>query len=401
MKRWSIATVVLLAANLAAVSPVQADSFLLGNGGRVEGKLLNPDESPRRNYVIETIEGGMLTLPNSQIARVVVKSEAERRYEAFAATLPDTVESHRDAARRCETAGLAAQREYHLEQVLRLDPNHEETRRTLGFSHLNGEWIKQDDFWRRKGYVRHSQAWRLPQEIALREAQQAEEQQTAEWRKKIKMWRGWIEQRRDRTAEGMAQIQLIRDPLAVPALVECLTRDKDPPQTRMLYVTALGEIGGPTTLVTFVRLVLNDRDPQIREACLDRLGKSGSKAAVRQFIKALQHDENVIVNRAAVALERMNDLEATMPLIDALITEHKGIVSGPNMSPMMTGDGGAGLSMGGGTKVVKFTRNNEPVLRTLSTLHVGVNFGFDQARWKAWYIDQNRPKSITNLRRSP
>jgi hypothetical protein len=315
--------------------------------------------------------------------------------------MPDTLAAHLDAARRCEKAGLQNYREYHLQQVLRFDPNHEDARHSLGYSRVDGEWFRADDFMRSKGYVRHNGVWRLPQEVALREAADAEEEASVEWRKKIKMWRDWVIKGRDRASDGHAEILHIRDPLAVSALIESLTRDNEPPALRLLYLEPLGEIGGGSVLATFVSLVLHDPQADVREACLDRLAKSGSKAAVRQFIKALKHPENLIVRRAAAALERMNDTEATLPLIEALITEHKKIIGGGQMSAGFSNTGMQGLTMGGRPKPIVILFENEPVLRALTTMHVGVNFGFDKKRWKDWFIDQNRPKTIVSLRRSP
>lgn len=382
-----------------SASRARADVFYLTSGGRVEGELLNPDESPRKTYLVQIPDGGKLKLANTQIERVVVKSEAEKSYETFVATLPDTVDAHWDTAQRCEKAGLAAQRDFHLEQVLRLDPIHEQARHALGYSRVEGKWVRPDEVMRQKGYVRYGNAWRLPQEIELDAAAEAQEKQTVEWRKKLKMWREWLVKNRERAVDGRNEITRIRDPLAVAALVEALTRDKELQPIRLLYIEPLAEIGGPEALATFVRLVLEDRDAEVRQRCLDRLAKSGSKSAVRQFIKALKHDDNIVVQRAAVALERMNDAEATLPLIEALITEHKQIVGGNSLNPTFSGDGGAGLSMGGGPKVVKKKVQNEAVRRALSTIHPGVNFGFDQPRWRAWYIDQNKPKTSVSLRR--
>ena len=36
---------------------VRADVFLLANGGRVEGELLNPDQTPRKSYLVRTASG--------------------------------------------------------------------------------------------------------------------------------------------------------------------------------------------------------------------------------------------------------------------------------------------------------------------------------------------------------
>ena len=103
-------------------------------------------------------------------------------------------------------------------------------------------------------------------------------------------------------------------------------------------------------------------------------------------------------NRAAAGLARLSDPSATRPLIDALITEHKEVVGGSGINPSFSNQGG-GLSVGGGPKVVKQKKTNEPVLAALTVLNPGVNFGFDQQAWRGWYAQQNTPVSV-NLRRN-
>jgi hypothetical protein len=169
---------------------------------------------------------------------------------------------------------------------------------------------------------------------------------------------------------------------------------------RQLYVDVLAQIGGPAVLATLVRLTVEDRDPLVRERCLDKLATVQSKAAVRQFLKYLKHDENLAVQRAAVALERMQDPEAIPHLIDALITTHKVLEGGSAMSPTFTSDGGAGLSMGGGPKLVKKKFQNEPVRRAPLSFQPGANYGFNQILWKDWYQQQHKPELNVSLRRS-
>ncbi|MFM9116232.1 MAG: HEAT repeat domain-containing protein, partial [Planctomycetota bacterium] len=92
------------------------------------------------------------------------------------------------------------------------------------------------------------------------------------------------------------------------------------------------------------------------------------------------------------------------PLIDALVTKHKQVVSSGggagSISPTFSADGGGGLSMGGGPKVIQNNVNNEPVLTALQTLHPNVNFGFDEVAWRRWYGEQRSP-TVDNLRRDP
>jgi hypothetical protein len=382
----------------ALTGSLNADVFYLDNGGRIEGVLLNPDESPRLNYHVESSIGARLVLAGDQVDRVVVTSDAQRAYQAFLPTVPDTLEGHWDVAERCRVAGLDEERTFHLEQVLRHDPDHEKARHALGFSLVDGKWTRQDDWLESKGFVAYRGSFRLPQEIQLEEAADEQEKKAVEWRKKIKLWESWVLKGRDRSQEAQLNLRKIRDPWAAPALAEALTRDKKlPRQLRLLYVDILKELGPNAATKVLVSLALEDQDAAVRDRCLDHLSEWRSAFAVRTFIQALEHDQNQMVHRAAVALGRMQNATATLPLIEALFTEHKQVVGGSGVRPSFSNQG-SGLSVGGGPKVVKRTVKNQPVLRALALIHDGVNFGFDQAAWKRWYVEQATPQQLS-LRR--
>ena len=58
------------------------------------------------------------------------------------------------------------------------------------------------------------------------------------------------------------------------------------------------------------------------------------------------------------------------------------------------------MSMGGKKPtMIKKDLNNSEVLAALTSLHNGVNFGYDQAAWKRWYIQAKTTVDV-NLRRS-
>ena len=385
---------------LAAPRRATADVFHLSNGGRIEGKLLNPDQRPRANYIVKSGLGATLTLAQDQVTRVDVKSAMESRYEARLRTLPNTVEAHLDMARRCKLAKLEEQRIFHLEQVLVLDPEHKESRYALGYSQIEGKWMRQEDWMTQQGYVRDRGAWRLPQEMAIQQSNDETEQIRIEWRKKLKTWRSWIIKGRDKAREGELAIRGIRDPHATIALAEQLANEKEPRLLKLLYVAMLGRLPTPTGVDALVRHAMEDPDGKVREACLDEVTRVGSQRATESFVRRLKDPERVMVHRAAIGLTRLNAKSATLPLIDALVTEHKvltGTGSG-GLSPTFSDQGG-GLSAGGGPKIEEKDFSNQPVLQALTTIHRGVNFGFNKQAWKNWYVANNVPQAI-NLRRS-
>jgi hypothetical protein len=389
------------AAVLTTATPsAWGDVFHLSNGGRIEGKLLNPDQRPRANYVVKSGLGATLTLAQDQVARVVVKSDMQSRYEARLQTLPDTAEAHFDMARRCKLAKMEEQRVFHLEQVLRLDPEHKESRYALGYSQIEGKWMRQDEWMVKQGYVRDRGAWRLPQEMEILKANDATDRITIEWRKKLKTWRSWIIKGRDRAGEGEREIRGIRDPRAAIALAEQLDYEKEPRQLKLLYVDMLGRLPSAVSIDSLVKHAMDDPDGKVREACLDEVTRVGSQRATESFVRHLKDPERVMVHRAAIGLARLKAKSATLPLIEALVTEHKVLTGSGSggLSPTFSDQGG-GLSAGGGPKIEEKEFSNEPVLHALTSIHRGVNFGFNKTAWKNWYVQNNVPQAV-NLRRS-
>lgn len=384
---------------LAVCASARADLFLLDNGGRVDGKLLNPDESPRVAYVIAPREGGRLVLQADAVERLVVKSEIETLYEAALPLVEDTADGHWDMAKKCESQGLKEQQEFHLEQVIRLNPDHDPARRALGYSRVAGHWRRPDEYMAEQGFVRHRGAWRLPQELEIDQRDRDNEMQSVAWRKNVKLWREWIVKGRDRAAEGLTRLQEIRDPRSAVALAAQLRQANEPQQLKQLYIDVLGRFPESGTAIgALTYAALNDADPRIRENALEALAKTGSRVATEAFIKGLGDNDNKMVQRSGLALGYMNQPETTtLPLIEALITEHKFTVGGGGITPSF-GSGGSGLSMGGKPKIVKQKVQNQAVLHALSSIHQGVNYGFNQADWRRWYVEQNTPRDV-NLRR--
>jgi len=69
----------ILSAALVAVlaGAARGEVFILKGGGRVEGKLLNPDQSPRTSYVVKTPSGVEITIEANQVKQKLHQRPAE------------------------------------------------------------------------------------------------------------------------------------------------------------------------------------------------------------------------------------------------------------------------------------------------------------------------------------
>src|ERR1700742_1700906 len=81
---------------------LRADVVDLTGGGRIEGKVIQSDDSDKSTFVIDLADGGRLTIARSQVARIDTTTDAEAEYQKLAHSSPDTVEAHEKLAEWCK-----------------------------------------------------------------------------------------------------------------------------------------------------------------------------------------------------------------------------------------------------------------------------------------------------------
>ena len=105
-----------MAIGFTASNVARAEVFVLTQGGRIEGRLVNADQQPRATYVVATITGEV-TLAADQVEEVISKTAAEARYEEILPRMPASAEGNLKMATWCERIGLPELRRRHLEKV--------------------------------------------------------------------------------------------------------------------------------------------------------------------------------------------------------------------------------------------------------------------------------------------
>ncbi len=377
---------------------LHGEIFVLQNGSRIEGQLLNPEQSPRTVYLIRTPDGAQIGLHARQVVQVLRRRPAELEYEKIKPTYPDTVEGQLALAQWCLEHQLLPQRREHLQRVIQLDPNHREARAALGYIQINGAWKTHDQLMQERGYQWYQGQWRLPQEIELLQRKEAQQAAEREWFSKIKLWRGWLGTNKEETA--LKNFEAIREPAAVRPLATFL-QDEPSPAVRKLYIETLARINTPEAIKVLALRALEDPVEELRLTCLDWLKTEPRPEVVSLFISKLRSKDNKMVRRAAVGLAAMKDPTAIAPLIDALITTHTYRIDppgGPNAMSVTFGKGpggagapggGTGMSFGGGPKLVKIPVQNQEVLDALVKI-TGVNYQFNIPAWKSWYTQYRK-----------
>ena len=400
-------TRILILTILVTNSTAAGATFVLSSGGAIHGRLLNPDESPREKYAIQLETGGTITLDRTLVARISTKAEDLAWYREWLPKVLPTVEGHWKMAVECKTRSLDEQQEFHLEEIVKLDPDHVDAHHALGYSRVDDQWVKMDEWNRRQGYVRYRGSWRIPQDVALEQAANATELKVKGWKLKLKNWRTWVERPRGRQKEAIDAIRSIKEQYAVPALVDLVKDPSAQRELRLLATDVLTTLPSHLVVPTLVDRALKDPDPAVRDACVDGLARLKPPQAVQILKRHLKSRDNKLVNRAGACLGALESSQAALALMDALDTTHEFVIQtggGPGQynTGFGSGPGGGGnsFSAGGKPKRIKRQLRNEGVLNALVTLFPGTNFGYDTDAWKAWYVDQHRPVAV-DLRREP
>src|SRR5262245_8920674 len=305
----------------------------------------------------------------------------------------------------CKEAGLIQQRKRHLQAVIAIDPNHVEARKALGYQRYGSRWLTQEEFMANNGYVRYKGSWRLRQEIEIESRESQQDIASKQLRRDIRRWfdqlggTGRLAEAADRNLGS------VNDPAAAPALAEIVGDAKQTRTLRLRALDMLTRLPPGLASLTLVRLALNDSDAGIQDACLEELKRAGTHTVLPIFLGELKNKDNKRVNRAAECLQSLGDKNATLPLINALVTKHqfKIQLGGPPGSTSSgfrsgRGPGSGGNAMGHTTQIIDRKPENSAVLAALSSLHPGTNYQYDIEAWRRWYI-QTQTTSNINLRR--
>jgi hypothetical protein len=395
--RLGIASIALLAVSTLT----RGDSLLLRDGGKLEGEVAIERGSDGKiaSYSIRLESGGLLAFKPSQVTRHVEPTSEERAYADLLSAMPDTAESHWKMAEFCRDKNLVEQKNFHIDRTLELNSDHPDARRARGFTWKDGQWVRQTDVMRRRGYVLYKGTWRLPQDVASIEAQEQTELAQKSWRTEMKKWRSWIGSRRE--PEAIQNFRSLRDPMSAMGLIELL-HGEDNAGIRELLVDVLGRLPGAEATRTLASTAVFDDDEEVRVRALERLIERNDQATVAHLtVPYLRHRQNSIVNRAASVLQRMGHRETILPLIGALVTTHsKTVVPQGNVRPAFSSGpdgGGIGFSAGQSPRKISKSIHNRQVLAALVAL-TGQNFQYDEQAWRNWYKEQRAP-TVLDLRR--
>ncbi len=401
---------------------VRADLIRLKSGGEVRGFIPRDKGATTDPEVsITTLSGTEVTISQAQIEFVTRRPLKIEEYETRARRTPNTVADQWALAEWCREHNLRKQREFHLERIVQLEPDHKKAHYGLDHTNVDGVWMTREERMTAQGYVKHKGRWVTPQELELTEKTEAEREREQAWHRQIFTWKSWLTGNyAPRKQDALKALQELKDPDAVSALAKHF-QDSPDLGLRNLYVSVLKNMPGPKPVLALVWQFLNDVNYELRYAALNAIATDQFQIATPLYLRGLKHEMNPIVCRAGKALERLGDDRIVPDLIEALVTTHNYQIAVPNQnttmsfradgSGMVNGTGStlppnvaAGLAAGQYNGVIINQPPNlmpaPPKYITVSRVHqnaevlsalqkiTGQNFGFDERSWTLWHAAQ-------------
>lgn len=425
--RWwiVIASAVVFVRN---ASSLPADVVKLTDGGEIRGVVRSPPAKPTREpsagddeVVIESLTGAEIAVAREFVVFITKRPRAFEEYESLARRVADTVEDRWELADWCRKHGLVEARKEQLQRILELDPDYKPARLALGHRRQGQQWVtpeEADAELLASGFVRYKGRIITTLERDLIEAGSSRQQEQNQWRPKIRLWLGWLTGRDpQRRAEAVFRFRELRDPDAIPAIVDNLLEHANV-EIRRVAVQTLAQIEGMAAVPALARVALADRDPELQNTAFSTLSAEQRIVAVPFFERGLRDESNLVVRRAATLLGRSGVRSAIPSLIEALATSHKiRVPQGPAYAAGFNRDGSVGgssnllppdveqalragqLPYGVGIDnsnsppppvkwvTVRHTLPNPEVLDALRAL-TQQDFGFDKRAWRLWWQAQ-------------
>jgi hypothetical protein len=397
---WHAGKLLCLAGICTLVRAASADVVVLNSGGKVEGTIVNADESPRKTYVVKT-EAGQITLDKAQVKEVISRSLAEIEYERIRFTYADTVDEQWKLAEWCREKGLTRERSGHLERIIELDPNHKQARAALGYTKIDGRWNRREDALKERGFIEYRGKWMLPQDAEIQERKAKAQAAQKEWHIKLRQLRAQLDDRGPRAQTALDELKSLSDAAALPAIVDAFKSDNRA-TVKTLLIDALARIGTADAERLLAEIALESGNEELRHTAVDHLKQNKNPAAIGYFVGALGGGDNAKINRAGVALGELGDKSAVGPLIGALVSVQKQRIQqggSGSISPSFDSQGGIGFGVGGKSVLIQRRVQNRGVHEGLIKLTGGTDFGYDVVAWSQWLKDQKKEAAVVPGRR--
>ena len=126
---------------------------------------------------------------------------------------------------------------------------------------------------RGRGMISRAGRWEMPESVAIEDFQQDTDTNAKKWIKEVKRLVALVLRNSKKSAEALAALEAIEDPLAASAIADQLNESRERGnqrrEMRMLWIRLLGKFRNSVSVRTLVQAGLVEDDEVIREAALD------------------------------------------------------------------------------------------------------------------------------------
>lgn len=429
--RVLLASWLLMVAWLTALASAtaRADRVTLRGGGTIQGHVLeDKDHAGKLLVLVEGVENP-LVLDRDRVLKIALEDDIFDAYYARKDTIAATPQAQFDFGVWCEQHRLGAMARTHFQRAIELDKQFAPAHKKLGHVLHNGVWMTYDDQRTARGLIHYKGKWISREERERLEDQEDRAADESTWLRQLQILRQHLTAgSAEQADEAREQIEAIRDPAAIPALVRVLGSGEE--SLRVLLARRLSAIPGAEARRALVRRVAVEDIESIRHVLRDELVRRGEPEISADLLKLLKEKDPVVVGRGARMLADLRLAAAVPHLINALVrTETRRVLvppavlgppppvavqsspafvagtgySMPVLGPPAVAPGavafglgsipvGTGVIMGGGVsmganthsmRIVTLVQQNSEVLAALEAL-TNRNFGYDLSLWRAW-----------------
>ncbi len=406
----------LILALAASSGMVRADLIQLKEAGELHGQITGEDHKGS-SKMIRTLSGAVIELSRERIAFVTERPKLVDVYERKARLTPLTVDDQWELADWCRTSDLKSERQTHLWEILKLDPEHEKANYALGRTKRNGVWGTREEHMASMGMVKFRGRYVTPEELELLEKSAEDREIERQWYAKARMWYGWLAAGGTSQQKALSELKEVKDPLALKGFSKYFQYDANR-EYRKLAIDLFENIQHTGSTARLVEMAVSDADGYVRSLALDAIKRGRTDQAIPYLIHSLSSSANIVVRRSGAALGELGSEKAVPHLIAALVTVHRyqteeaipsysvGIGGGnagyasstvlpPDIEVMLrTGQLPYGVSVYSDQKPmtrtvdVNVAQENQEVLDALVLL-TGQNYGFNERTWQLWWKSQH------------
>ncbi len=390
------------------------DTVFLKSGRVLTGKVTEDEAEKGGAFILLTTESGSIyKLDKGDIVKkIVLREQIDRDYEARLKHVRDIATDHVELAKWCEKQDRGKTRfkeqiRWHYENVIRLDPDHTNARRKLGFMEFeDGSWVVRANYALRQGYVAdRKRDWvaGLSKNVDAKNAEYdaiagAKKKEFNQWTRAAK--RGNFQP---------AVLARICDASTLQMVFESAVDAQFNVELCRVHLDAISSVRSSEAIKILANFATT-ANRELREHAISLLSQPeiNHATAVIFLSQGLNFSRNSHVRNAAFAIAEIASTDsysrdfALVPLADSLVTEHVQKIAGAleaGRTRTSFGDGGTSFQTGGGPQTEKVSVKNQASLDALRRLFEA-DFGFDEKAWRDWYIT-NYTRSDMTVRGDP